>query len=132
MVAYCKDCKRYVNQDREICSGNFGVDACERYGCGGKMLCPVCGGNNLSSKRESVSLPYDFKKEREMIYSTDKKAASDIEARYFAEKKIKEDKGAEISGLHQDSTSRHCPLCGYPLNSRWKFCPECGVSLIKK
>ncbi len=133
MVAYCKDCKRYVNQYCEICGGNFGVEACERYGCGGSMLCPNCGGNNLSSKRESVSSPYDFKKERERLYSNKKKAASDLEAQYFAERRLKEEAKTDASSARQSKgPSRHCPLCGYPLNSEWKFCPECGVSLIKK
>ena len=132
MVAYCKDCKRYVNQYCEICGGNFGVDICERYGCGGRMLCPICGGNNLSNKRESVSPTYDFRKERDRLYSSDKKAASDIEARYFAEKKMKEDKRTDSFQEKHDGPSRHCPLCGYPLESGWKFCPECGVSLLKK
>ncbi|MGA1793954.1 MAG: zinc-ribbon domain-containing protein [Thermoplasmatota archaeon] len=130
MVAYCNDCKRYINQYCEICSGNFGIKTCDRYGCGGRMLCPICGGNNLSSKRESVSTPYDFAQERERLYEK-KKAASDYEAKYFAEKRRKEleDKQA---GTQAAPGSRHCPLCGYDLSEDWKFCPECGVSLIKK
>jgi rubrerythrin len=95
------------------------------------MLCPICGGNNLSNKRESVSPSYDFSKERERLYSTKKKAASDIEAKYFAEKRMK-DESTSSSKLSNQEPSRHCPLCGYPLNVGWKFCPECGVSLIKK
>jgi hypothetical protein len=77
-----------------------------------------------------VSAPYDFAKERERIYSR-KKAASDYEARYFAEQKMKEE-GASSAGAPSSSISRHCPLCGYGLEDEWKFCPECGVSLIKK
>ena len=97
------------------------------------MLCPNCGGNNLTDKRESVGNPYDFKKEREKLYGTNTRAASDLEARYFAEKKMKEVEATPHGGLKivQDST-RHCPLCGYSLRGEWKFCPECGVSLIKK
>ena len=129
MVAYCKDCKRYINQYCEICGGNFGVETCERYGCGGSMLCPNCGGNNLSSKRESVESSYDFKKERDRLYSGSRKAASDIEARYFAEKKMEE--RSSPPSTHTGST-KHCPLCGFDLDVKWKFCPECGVSLIKK
>jgi len=130
MVAYCNDCKRYINQYCEICAGNFGIKTCDRYGCGGRMLCPVCGGNNLSTKRENVSAPYDFAKEREKLY-VKKHAASDYEAAYFAEKRKKE---IEQKGSKQvpASSHRHCPLCGYSLQEEWKFCPECGVSLIKK
>ena len=87
MVAYCRDCKRYINQYCEICGGNFGVTVCERYGCGGRMLCPICGGNNLSSKRESPMDPYDFSKEK-LKNKYMKRAASEIEARYFAEKSL--------------------------------------------
>jgi len=125
MVAYCNDCKRYVNQYCEVCSGNFGVALCERFGCGGRMLCPICGGNNLSTKREEVGSSYDFSRQRK-AYS-DKRAASDIEARYFAQLK---DKGSAAAAPARDE--RHCPLCGYHLEPSWKFCPECGVSLIHK
>jgi hypothetical protein len=131
MVAYCNDCKRYINQYCEICGGNFGVKMCDRYGCGGRMLCPVCGGNNLGTKREAVSAPYDFAKERERLYNK-KKAASDYEARYFAEKKMKEKEERAAASTKPTAGARHCPLCGYALQEEWKFCPECGVSLIKK
>jgi hypothetical protein len=132
MVAYCKDCKRYINQYCEICAGNFGVETCERFGCGGKMLCPNCGGSNLTNKRESVDNSYDFKKERDRLYTGKRKAASEIEARYFAERKMKEDTTQPISTSAPQQHSKHCPLCGYSLMTEWKFCPECGVSLIKK
>lgn len=132
MVSYCNDCKRYVNQYCEICGGNFGVATCERYGCGGKMLCPNCGGNNLGTKRESVSDPYDFAKEKEKLFKK-KKAASDYEARYFAEKKMKEKQQEKARApATPEKPARHCPLCGYGLQDGWKFCPECGVSLIRK
>ena len=130
MVAYCNDCKRYVNQYCEICAGNFGVKTCDRYGCDGRMLCPNCGGNNLGTKRESVSDPYDFAKEKERLFEK-KRAASDYEARYFAERKQKEAERSR-SLTPEPSKSRHCPLCGYGLQDDWKFCPECGVSLIRK
>jgi RNA polymerase subunit RPABC4/transcription elongation factor Spt4 len=123
MVAYCLDCKRYVNQYCEVCSGNFGISQCERFGCGGRMLCPNCGGNNLSSKREEVGSPYDFARQKKDYQS--RKAASDIEAKYFAQQKEK-----PLS--QQAPGQRHCPLCGYKLEPVWKFCPECGVSLIQK
>lgn len=127
MVAYCSDCRRYVNQYCERCGGNFGVSICERYGCGGRMLCPICGGNNMASKREEAA-PYDFSKERPLKYK--KNAASDIEARYFEQKRA-ESRIPEMREGIKDS-GRHCPLCGYALLENWKFCPECGVSLLKK
>ncbi|MFW3146645.1 MAG: hypothetical protein ACMUIE_07525 [Thermoplasmatota archaeon] len=131
MVAYCNDCKRYVNQYCEICAMNYGIKTCERYGCGGRMLCPICGGNNLTQKRESVIDPYDFAKEREKLYAK-KKAASEYEARYFAEQRRKEAEGQGAPASSPTSQQRHCPLCGYSLEEQWKFCPECGVSLIRK
>jgi len=127
MVAYCNNCKRYVNQYCEVCSGNFGVAVCERYGCGGRMLCPICGGNNITTKRENASDPYDFSKQKSKVPAG--RAASDIEARYFAEQKMKEKDAAPGA---PKTVGRHCPLCGYALNEEWKFCPECGVSLLKK
>ncbi|MEA3557772.1 MAG: zinc-ribbon domain-containing protein [Candidatus Thermoplasmatota archaeon] len=106
------------------------MKTCERYGCGGRMLCPICGGNDLGTRREKVSDPYDFANEK--IYRK-KNSASDYEARYFAEQKQKK-KEAERARPPSPgpSISRHCPLCGYPLQSDWKFCPECGVSQIRK
>jgi hypothetical protein len=130
MVAYCNDCNRYVNQYCEICSGNFGVQLCDRYGCGGRMLCPICGGNNLSQKREPTPDPYDFKRQKDRTVSP-KGAHSDIEARYFAERMQKEATPPKPTQSLKRS-ERHCPLCGYDLNDTWKFCPECGVSLIKR
>ena len=88
MVAYCNDCNRYVNQYCEICSGNFGVMTCDRYGCEGHMLCPNCGGNNLTSKKADPVNPYDFSKEK-LKKRYMKRAASEIEAQYFAEKQMK-------------------------------------------
>ena len=129
MVAYCNNCRRYVNQYCEICSGNFGVKVCERYGCGGRMLCPICGGNNLSKKRQYDADPFDFSKEQ-IKQKVRKGAASEIEARYFVEQKMKEKGGA--SSTASPAKERHCPLCGYKLQEGWKFCPECGVSLLKK
>ncbi|MBN1390283.1 MAG: hypothetical protein JXA22_06550 [Candidatus Thermoplasmatota archaeon] len=130
MVAYCNDCKRYVNQYCEICSGNFGIKTCERYGCNGRMLCPICGGNNLSAKREDVVSPSATNKERKRSYDK-KHAASEYEARYFEEMKKKETEEKKMDHV-QPARTRHCPLCGFGLEEEWKFCPECGVSLLKK
>lgn len=90
------------------------------------MLCPICGGNNLTSKREDAPAT-DFSARKPLTYSN--KPASELEARYFQQKKMDEEKHATRTG---PSPERHCPLCGYPLQDSWKFCPECGVSLLKK
>jgi hypothetical protein len=129
MVSYCNDCKRYVNQFCEICSGNFGIAMCERFGCGGRMVCPICAGNNLTTKREDSGSSYDFSKQRRAPIG-DRKMASDLEARYFAEKRDKENAAPEKA--FQGKDRKHCPLCGYGLDPSWKFCPECGVSLLHK
>lgn len=129
MVSYCNDCKRYVNQFCEICSGNFGIAMCERFGCGGRMVCPLCGGNNLTTKREDSGSSYDFSKQRKSG-AVDRKMASELEARYFAEKK--EAAAAEKTPPAASKDRKHCPLCGYGLDPAWKFCPECGVSLLHK
>ena len=51
------------------------------------MLCPICGRNNLTSKREEIEVtdPYDFSKEK-IKANARKGAASEIEVRYFNEK----------------------------------------------
>lgn len=131
MVAYCSDCRRYVNQYCEICSGNFGVKTCDRYGCEGRMLCPNCGGNNLSSKKADPVNPYDFSKEK-LKNKYMKRAASEIEAQYFVDKQLKAQTGGSSASQDTPGGSRRCPLCGYGLQGGWKFCPECGVSLLKK
>ena len=131
MVSYCNDCKRYVNQFCEICSGNFGIAMCERFGCGGRMVCPLCGGNNLSTKREEGGSSYDFAKQRKSG-AVDRKMASQLEAKYFAEQKERNVSPQASSPLVPAKERKHCPLCGYGLDASWKFCPECGVSLLHK
>ena len=79
------------------------------------MKCPICGGNNLSIKREEGVDPYNFSNEKNKSIAR-KGASSEIEARYFDERKMLE-KGKD----------RYCHLCGYSLRSEWKFCPECGA-----
>ena len=49
------------------------------------MLCPICGRNNLTSKREEVTDPYDFSKEK-IKANARKSVASEIEVRYLNEK----------------------------------------------
>ena len=94
------------------------------------MLCPTCGGNNLVDKKKFAADPYDFSKYK---YRTLSKGGthSDLEARYFAERKMKD----EILSKKEEAsvkTEHNCTLCGYTLTETWKFCPECGVSLMKK
>ena len=59
MSAYCENCQRYVNQYCDRCGENFGTVVCEKYACGGTMVCPVCGGSSLKGKKEFGPDPYD-------------------------------------------------------------------------
>ena len=95
------------------------------------MLCPNCGGNNLSSKKADPVNPYDFSKEK-LKNKYMKRAASEIEAQYFVDKQLKAQTGGSSASQDTPGGSRRCPLCGYGLQGGWKFCPECGVSLLKK
>jgi rubrerythrin len=74
--------------------------------------------------------PYDFSKHKEQMLSK-RGDRTDLEARYFAEKKMKDEMALKGDGP-SERAERHCPLCGYALGETWKFCPECGVSLTKK
>jgi rubrerythrin len=94
------------------------------------MVCPLCGGNNLSAKMKFVRDPYDFSKHKE-IQPPKGGSGHDIQARYFAEQKLKDEMAANSAEPTSEAPS-NCPLCGYSLRSTWKFCPECGVSLTKK
>lgn len=103
MVAYCNDCKRYVNPYCERCGGNFGIDVCERFGCGGRMTCPHCGGHNLTKHPDTA---------RPALIGAEGGA-----------------KPALPQNLHITDTS--CPLCGFPVKSSWNYCPDCGIPLKK-
>ena len=120
MVAWCDDCRRPVNQYCDICGDNFGTVVCDKYACGGTMMCPICGGKNLKEMKD-VQLgkdPHDYsrvhKEERSRIIPKNPQRPPDaIPIR-------KSDKAAE--------EKQTCPLCGFPVERTWKYCPECGVS----
>ncbi len=120
MVAWCSNCNRPVNQYCDTCGENFGIIVCEKYACGGTMMCPICGGKNLKPMKDAKMGPdpYDFskltKEERESI------------------KVVGGPKKQRVEGIPQAAPSK-CPMCGFDLQSNWKFCPNCGVSFgIKK
>jgi len=60
MVSWCNDCQRYINQVCDRCGEGFGSNTCEKYACGGMMICPVCKGNRLSAKKAFGPDPYDY------------------------------------------------------------------------
>jgi hypothetical protein len=130
MVAYCNNCKRYVNQFCEKCGATYGIDVCEWYACGGRMICPECGGSDLVAKKKFNTDPYDFSKQKNMGPARGGKPTA-LEAKYYAEQKAKE----KMRGEKEQApvkVERTCKLCGFTLEESWKFCPECGVHLIKK
>jgi RNA polymerase subunit RPABC4/transcription elongation factor Spt4 len=94
------------------------------------MVCPICGGNDLTAKMEYSADPYDFSKHKDRTISKGG-AHQDLQERYFAEQKMKEGM-AEKKGDAPSKVERHCSLCGYTVSDTWKFCPECGVSLLKR
>jgi len=130
MVAYCNNCRRYVNQSCERCGATYGVEKCEWYACGGRMICPNCGGSNLSAKQKFEPDPYDFSKQKDQTSSVGGKH-SELERKYFEEQRLKEEM-LRKQGDAPVRTEHTCALCGFKLEETWKFCPECGVSLMKK
>ena len=100
MSAFCENCQRYVNQYCDRCGENFGTVVCEKYACGGTMICPICGGSSLKTKKEEKGPdPYDPRA------------------------KLQASKAPAAAG-------RHCVKCGFELVRTWKFCPECGSRLV--
>ena len=130
MVAYCNRCQRYVNQSCEKCGATYGIDICEWYACGGRMICPTCGGSDLVAKKKFATDPYDFSKQKVRGPSRGGKP-TELEAKYYAEQRAKKEMQRE-KGQAPAKTGRTCALCGFSLSETWKFCPECGVSLIRK
>ena len=130
MVAYCNNCQRYVNQSCEKCGGTYGIDKCEWYACGGRMICPNCGGSDLVAKKKFDADPYDFSKQKNQSPVRGGKP-TDLEAKYYAEQKAKKDMQKQDQQAPA-RVERTCKLCGFTLDESWKFCPECGTHLIKK
>jgi hypothetical protein len=117
MVAFCENCKRPVNQYCDRCGESFGTTVCEKYACGGTMMCPICGGKNLRAMKD-VQMgpdPYDYSKKTKEERET-----------------IKQPETAKTAPALETTPSK-CPMCGFVLQSNWKFCPNCGVSFgLKK
>jgi len=91
-VAFCNDCKRFVNQYCDRCGENFGISVCEKYACGGTMRCPFCQGDHLSKQKEFGADPYNYRK------------------------KIREQSPngnpCQKCGFELKSEWRFCPMCG--------------------
>ncbi len=111
MVAWCKNCKRFVNQYCDRCGDNFGISVCEKYGCGGSMRCPFCGEANLSATKEFGPDPYDYRHKSSDQIAAERRAPPPPAA---------------------PSGASHCPMCGYNIQQEWKYCPMCGVSFQMK
>lgn len=117
MVAWCPVCKRPVNQYCDTCGENFGITVCEKYACGGTMMCPICGCKELKPMGEAEvgPDPYDYSQK-----SRDERLQTKDEVK------------PAPSSTAQGTPSK-CPMCGFDLQSNWKFCPNCGVSFgVKK
>ena len=119
MVAWCPVCKRPVNQYCDTCGENFGIVVCDKYACGGTMMCPICGCKELKAMSDANlgPDPYDYSKRsrEERVSKTEsiRSTSTTVEVPHEAPSK--------------------CPMCGFDLKSSWKFCPNCGVSFgIKK
>ena len=116
MVAWCPNCKRPVNQYCDKCGESFGTTLCEKYACGGTMMCPICGSKELKAMSD-VKMgpdPYDYSKKP-------------------PGERPKEDKPRPAGDSTFETTPSKCPMCGFELQNNWKFCPNCGVSFgLKK
>lgn len=113
MVSWCPVCKRPVNQYCDTCGENFGITVCEKYACGGTMMCPICGCKELKAMTDAEvgPDPYDYSQKSREERLTDKD--------------IPPPKGGAEAPKEAPSK---CPMCGFDLQSSWKFCPNCGVS----
>ena len=117
MVVWCENCNRFVNQHCDTCGENFGVLKCEKYACGGTMICPVCGGSNLIAKKEVGPDRYEY------YNPTIQDQVKQIEA---TAPPVAPVRTAGAGG------AKKCLLCGFPVEPTWKYCPECGVSFRRR
>ena len=123
MVAWCETCKRYVNQYCNKCNENFGVTVCEKYACGGTMVCPICGGSNLVAKKSIEKDPYDYRD-----LSKEDRIAGKTE-RTLADVSDGKTSGSVTTAGELGHTK--CPMCGFAVEGHWKYCPMCGVGFRK-
>ncbi len=114
MVVWCNKCNRYVNQVCDRCGESFGEIYCEKYACGGKMMCPRCHGYEIETsaehkKKEQMEVDkYDFSTRRKMGVP------------------------AEGKGQQAGRQAQACPSCGFKIDPSWNYCPNCGVSFKLK
>ena len=116
MVAWCPVCNRAVNQYCDRCGESFGTTVCEKYACGGTMVCPICGNKDLKPMSEAKfgPDPYDYSKKGK-------------------DERIEESAPAPAAAARPAETApAKCPMCGFELENIWKFCPNCGVSFSLK
>ncbi len=119
MVAWCINCRRFVNQYCDRCGDNFGISVCEKYGCGGGMRCPFCGEPSLSATKEFGPDPYDYRhKSKDQI-------ANELRAPPPRD-------GTQQQAPSPPPTATQCPMCSYKTQQEWKYCPMCGVSFQMK
>ena len=115
MVVWCNNCQKYVNQICDRCGDSFGELYCEKYGCGGRMMCPICHGYDLETvaehrKKEQQKVdPYDYATQRKMGISSQEQEQQ----------------------VNVTQTMK-CMSCGFPIDPSWNFCPNCGINLRLK
>jgi len=87
------------------------------------MVCPICGGSELSAKKELGKDPYDYRdlsKEDRIAGKTERTHADMVGGG-----------GGKVPSTAGDAGHAKCPMCSYELQGKWKFCPMCGVSFSK-
>ncbi len=143
MVVWCENCQRFVNQHCDTCGENFGVLKCEKYACGGTMICPICGGSNLVAKKKTGPDQYEYYKDeiqRPKQPQQKQKQQKQQQPRAAPPQKKQAPPPAPSTQEARAPKPSHspperdmkCPLCGFPVESTWKYCPECGVSFKLK
>ena len=121
MVAWCVNCQRPVNQYCDRCGEGFGTIVCEKYACGGTMVCPICGGKELKDMKE-VKFgpdPHDYSKKTK-------------EDRIRESQRSMQAEPSKSAPLDTSGVELTCPMCRFRVQKGWKFCPECGVKFSFK